>query len=594
MGFQGAAVSRNMGRAQWRLALALTAMVPTVAMAQVAPRAPTREELSRGQEPASVAREGSRLTVEGGVERAPCPLADPRFADVTVNFADVQFDGLRGVDAEALKDSWSDLAGREVPIASLCEVRDRAATALRQLGYLAAVQVPPQRIEKGGTVRFDILMARLVAIEVRGDAGRSERLVAAHMEALKGQPLFNVHEAERHLLLARDLPGYDVRLALRPAGTVPGEVVGEVQVVRRRVEMDVNLQNLGSNAVGRVGGLARVRFNDLTGMGDSTVLSIFNTAQPSEQTVLQAGHSMALGSDGPRLSGDFTYAWSKPDIDGLNLSSRTMIATAALSYPLVRRQVHTLLASGGLDVIDQDLRIGSLALSRDRLRVLFLRLEGEAIDPASLTSTTGYAGIEPKWRIGGNLELRHGLAGLGASEPCGNVATCIPTSQFDGDASAFLVRAAAQAEYRPMPKLTFALAPRAQYSADALLSYEQMSAGNYTVGRGYDPGALTGDSGVGFAAEVRYGRIVPKGPGAIAVQPFLFFDAAWMWHQGAFAGADPQKLYSAGGGVRATWDNHARIDVTLATPLRRAGFQPERGDTRLLFSVSTQILPWRR
>lgn len=595
MGFQGAATSRMTGRAHWRMALALTALTPMPAMAQVAPRAPTREELSPGQQAADVAGEGSRLTVEGGVERAPCPLADPRFANVTVNFADVQFDGLRGVDAAVLKDSWGDLAGRDVPIASLCEVRDRAATALRQLGYLAAVQVPPQRIEKGGTVRFDILMARLVAIEVRGDAGLSERLIAAHMEALKGQPLFNVHEAERHLLLARDLPGYDVRLALRPAGTAPGEVIGEVQVVRRRVEMDVNVQNLGSNAVGRFGGLARVRFNDLTGMGDSTVLSIFNTVQPSEQTVLQVGHSMALGSDGLRLSGDFTYAWSKPDIDGLDLSSRTMIASAALSYPLVRRQVHTLLASGGLDVVDQDLRIGSLPLSRDRLRVLFLRLEGEAIDADSLGSTTGYSAIEPKWRIGGNLELRHGLAGLGASEPCGNQAACIPTGQLDGDASAFLVRAGVQAEYRPTPKLTFALAPRAQYSPDPLLSYEQMSAGNYTVGRGYDPGTLTGDSGVGFGAEVRYGRITPKGPGAIAVQPFLFFDAAWMWHQSSvFAGLDPQKLYSAGGGVRATWSNHARIDVTLATPLRRAGLQTERGDTRLLLSVSTRILPWRR
>jgi hemolysin activation/secretion protein len=438
-------------------------------------------------------------------------------------------------------------------------------------------------------------MARLVAIEVRGDAGNSERLIAAHMEALKGQPLFNVHEAERHLLLARDLPGYDVRLALRPAGTAPGEVVGEVTVVRRRVEMDVNVQNFGSRAVGRFGGLARVRFNDLTGMGDSTVLSLFNTAQPDEQTVLQAGHSMALGGDGLRLSGDFTYAWTRPDIDGLDLSSKTMIATAALSYPLVRRQVHTLLASGGLDVIDQDLRIGSAPLSRDRLRVLFLRLEGEMIDPDSLISTAGYSGIEPKWRMGGNLELRHGLAGLGASEDCGNAATCVPTSQLGGDASALVVRAGVQAEYRPAPALTFALAPRAQYSPDQLLSYEQMSAGNYTVGRGYDPGALTGDSGVGVAAELRYGRITPKGPGAIALQPFLFFDAAWVWHQGSsFAGLDPQKLYSVGGGVRATWDNHARIDLTLATPLRKAAFQTERGDTRLLMSVTTRILPWGR
>ena len=137
------------------LALMLPIVLPVAAAAQVAPRAPTREELTRGQLTDEAANRGSRLTVVGGVERAPCPPADPRYANVQVNFADVRFEGLRIVDPAALEDSWREFAGREVPIATLCEVRDRAATMLRQMGYLAAVQVPPQRIERGGTVRFD-------------------------------------------------------------------------------------------------------------------------------------------------------------------------------------------------------------------------------------------------------------------------------------------------------------------------------------------------------------------------------------------------------------------------------------------------------
>src|SRR3546814_12424992 len=98
-------------------------------------------------------------------------------------------------------------------------------------------------------------------------------------------------------------------------------------------------------------------------------------------TVLQVGHGMALGNDGLSLSGDLTYAWSKPGIGGLPLSSETMIATAALAYPLARRQVHTLLATGGLAIVNQDLRFGAatpkLPLPLHRLRFLFLRLEGE-------------------------------------------------------------------------------------------------------------------------------------------------------------------------------------------------------------------------
>ncbi len=44
--------------------------------------------------------------------------------------------------------------------------------------------------------------------------------------------MFNRFEAERYLLLAGDLPGYDVRLALRSAGRARGEVIGEVTVAR--------------------------------------------------------------------------------------------------------------------------------------------------------------------------------------------------------------------------------------------------------------------------------------------------------------------------------------------------------------------------
>src|SRR3546814_13136974 len=77
------------------------------------------------------------------------------------------------------------------------------------------------------------------------------------MEALKGKPVFNVRDAERHLLLARDLPGYDVRLGLRPAATAPGEVVGEVQSVGPRVGLEINVQTSRSNADGRFGGPPR-------------------------------------------------------------------------------------------------------------------------------------------------------------------------------------------------------------------------------------------------------------------------------------------------------------------------------------------------
>ena len=39
--------------------------------------------------------------------------------------------------------------GQEQPVAMICEIRDRAATILREAGYIAAVEVPEQRIADG-------------------------------------------------------------------------------------------------------------------------------------------------------------------------------------------------------------------------------------------------------------------------------------------------------------------------------------------------------------------------------------------------------------------------------------------------------------
>lgn len=585
------------GLAPWQ---AVAQTTPPEFPAQNPSTGQTREEIERGRaEPLDQTR-GPRLSVEGEVERAPCPLADPQYGEISVTLSEVAFDNLTGVPAERLRPAYAEFLGKPVPIATVCEIRDRAATILRSDGYLAAVQVPAQRIENG-VVHFDVLMAKLVGIQVRGDAGNSERTIAGYLEKIREQPVFNIRDAERYLLLARDLPGFDVRLVLRPAGTARGEVIGEVAVVRRPVEVDVNFQNFGSRDVGRFGANARVQFNGLTSLGDRTTIGYFATADFKEQHVLQAGHAFKLGREGLGISGDLTYAWTKPSLEGgINLKSKTLAASLAVSYPLIRSQSRNLFASGGLDYVDQDVTVVGLPLTEDHLRVAFARLDYEAIDDDSVTSGVGYNAVEPRWRVGVSAELRQGLDIFGASDPCGrNFANCtgasnVPLSRIEGDPTAFVARLSGTAEYRPTPFWAFALSPRAQYAPNALLSYEEFSAGNYTVGRGYDPGSLIGDSGVGVQAEVRLGSILPRERDGFAFQPYAFFDAAWVWNEdAAFDGIDPQKLYSAGGGVRAAWGDRARLDVNVAAPLRRVGLQEDRGDVRVLVSLTARLAPWR-
>jgi hemolysin activation/secretion protein len=89
------------------------------------------------------------------------------------------------------------------------------------------------------------------------------------------------------------------------------------------------------------------------------------------------------------------------------------------------------------------------------------------------------------------------------------------------------------------------------------------------------------------------GSIIPRNRDDLALQPYVFVDSARVWNEDpSLTGTNPQELSSIGAGIRADWGNRLRFDVALAVPLERAGFQTERGDVRLLFNITTLLLPW--
>jgi len=469
----------------------------------------------------------------------------------------------------------------------ICEIRDAAATMLRNKGYLAAVQVPTQRIENG-VVRFEVLYARVTTVRARGQVGGAEAKIAGYLSKLTEDEIFDRYRAERYLLLARDLPGYNVQLTLKPAGTGPGDLIGEVSVLRRAYVVDATVQNLAARQTGRWGGQVRAQAFGLTGLGDATYVSLYSTADIKEQQIVQVGHSFRPGSEGLTIDGQFTYAWTKPDIDAApgvpDIKARTLFATLGAFYPFQRTQAFNLTVGGGFDFINQKVDFFG-PLTDDKLRVVWLRGEIDGVDLKSR---------RPKWRYGASIEVRHGLDIFGASESCADGGCGIgstPPSRFDGDPTATLIRATASGELALGESFAIAVNPRAQYAFDPLLSFEEYTAGNYTVGRGYDPATLAGDSGVGVAAELRGPRLSPLKQSNLLVQPYVFADAAWVWNKNF--GGDPEHLMSLGGGLRAELGDRLYLDAAVAVPTEKAGLLNRRGDTRFLLTLTSRLLPWR-
>jgi hemolysin activation/secretion protein len=147
-------------------------------------------------------------------------------------------------------------------------------------------------------------------------------------------------------------------------------------------------------------------------------------------------------------------------------------------------------------------------------------------------------------------------------------------------------------EVRPIPRLTLALGARAQYAWKPLLSFEEFSAGNYTVGRGYDPGALLGDRGYGLQSEIRFGSRVPKSAKSPAIEAYAFWDHARVKNLDHLVELDVSNhLNSVGAGARLSFDRFA-LDTTLAVPLTHVGILDIKPDPRLLVSLTTRLWPW--
>lgn len=580
------------------VALPMGLLVSTSAFAQSSvrqPTAPTRAEVERlSPERAEPSR--ASLEIASDAIRTPCALDRPEYENIRFTLSDVTFLDLRGVSPDLLRPAYASFVGQSLPIATICQIRDRAAAILNEAGYVVAIEVPEQRIAEG-RIQFQVIMARLVGLRVRGDAGRAERLISSYLERLTQREVFNRYDAERYLLLAGDLPGYNVRLALASAGQARGEVVGEVTVKRIPALVDLTVQNHGSRELGRWGGLLRAQFFGLTGLGDRTSLAFFTTPDLDEQQTLQLAHDFRIGGEGLAFGGQATLAWARPDIGNpaIDIRSRTVFATFEASYPFIRRQDHSLRGSIGLDYVDQDVDFANIPLNRDRLRVAFVRLNGDAY---ALGSDPRYSPAEPLWRLGATVEARQGLDIFGASTPCGPVLVAcaapgiVPPTRLEADPTASVLRSAIDAELRPVPGITIAAAMRAQYSASPLLGFEEFSTGNYAIGRAYDPGAILGDRGLGLRAELRLGSPIPRASDRVAVEPFAFVDQAWAWNEERLFVIPRQELTSVGAGVRLGYGDQLRLEFIVAAPLDRTAFQASR-PIRALLSLTTRLWPWR-
>jgi hemolysin activation/secretion protein len=372
-----------------------------------------------------------------------------------------------------------------------------------------------------------------------------------------------------------------VQLSLRPAGGEQGDVIGELTVAYRRFSVLANIQNYNSRLLGRETGYVRAELYGLTGLADLTYLGLSSTADFEEQRIVQVGHIFGLDASGTTLGGRFTYAWSRPDLGALDFRTDTLIAGIDVARPLIRSLRGDVRVRGGFDYIDQTSTVRSggtnVPLTKDRLRVAFAAVDA-GYTRVRLDGSTAFTAAA-------SAEVRQGVDLFGSSER--GFASGVLTSRVDGSARAFVFRGGVSAVLGLGRIFSVAGQAQVQWANKPLLSYEEFSLGNLSIGRGYDPGSNSGDRAAGGRLELRAGLPPVVGLGA---QLFGFYDYVRLRNLDINALERTRGFGSYGGGARVSLPGQLVLEVTYARPRDRLLLLDERRPRdRLLVSLTAQF-----
>lgn len=482
------------------------------------------------------------------------PGAEPcAFAKSTLSFTlkDVLFDGAAGADVD-LKSTFASDIGTVVALPEICAIRDRAADLLFRKGILARVQIPQQTL-KDGVLTLSVTMATVAEVHIEGDAGPARAKVAAYFNRLRDMKPFDLRKAQRYLLLASEMPGVQIRARLKASDSgKEGAVDFDVVVAWHPIGLAVIAQNTGPESLGRESGVVRFDLNSLTPWGDRSSLVAYGSLDGHTQSVWQLIEEMRPGSDGLVLRASFARGISRPAgvLAPLKLRGTSSVTRLEAEYPLLHRRDSDLHLDGGFEIADQGLLFANQNLSHDKARVLFTSLHGHrdiAFDHDGLS-------------LGGGLELRRGVAGLGASKPRSPL-----LSRSDADPQATVVRFDARTTLTTPGGGYVDLNAQAQRAWEPLLSYEAFTVGNLTIGRGYDPSVLQGDNGWGVAAEAGHTLRTARGH---AFQLYGFYDIARA--ESLSPGGLKRTLRSDGLGARLFLPRNLRLDLAYAHPLDKS------------------------
>jgi len=456
---------------------------------------------------------------------------------------------------ESLHELVAGEEGKSLTLVQINTLAERITRYYQQRGYPLARAIIPVQTIRDGVVAIRVVEARYGQVRLNNQSAVRDSLLQATLDGLQSGAVIEDEALNRSLLLLSDVPGVGVAATLEP-----GAAVGSSDVT---VNTTVNPATLGTVAVDNYGNryVDRVRVS-----GNLNVVNPLHHGDLLSATVLSTGSGMNYGrlsydilvnGQGTHLGAAYSLLRYKlgSELSALDANGTASVASLWGRHPLMRSRQANVYAQVQVDGKRLRDHVDASALRTDRhLLNWVMSINGDIRDSL-------LAGGISIWSLGwtsGRLffdDTAAAAADAAAGQTRGGFA------KWNANFSRLQGISAGHALYLNLA---------AQWSDGNLDSAEKMTAGGpYTV-RGYDVGAMSGDSGYVGTIEWRH----ELGNGLSGQwQAIAFLDSAYIkvnqhpWSAGANSGS----LSGAGVGLNWNGPDQWRASVSVAS---RVGAKP--------------------
>lgn len=472
---------------------------------------------------------------------------------IRVTLKSVEIEAATLLPDGALQAQADSYTGREITGNDILTLASSLTAMYRNAGYmLTLVVIPPQSLADG-TLTLRVIEGYIDRVNVQAGAGVSSH-VAARLaeigEKIRASRPLQASVLERHLLVANDFPGIELRSVLAPSRTPAAADLTLIAKVKT-FEGFAALDNYGSRYLGPGQLSVGVIGNQLLGINDQwRVIGV--TTGNSEMAYGQLSYSQVVSAQGLKLSAAVSRARTQPGdiLERFDVRGSADTFSLALSYPLLRTRNESLIARVAYDHSDVHTDILGTRVIEDRIRALRLGLSWRLLDRLD-----GQNSLE--------LDFSQGLGGTDESELLKSRAGAKGVFNklvFDYERTQFI-----------NPNLSLVLGIGGQWANTPLLSSEQYTLGGRRFGRAYEPAELVGERALAFRIEPRYAAAI-NSPGFRSYQVYGFYDIGKVWKRGAATPGMPgsQSLASAGTGLRLFMQNNMAASLEAAFPLTKS------------------------